>query len=134
MRDRCKNALTESFPSSLFSPFHTFFWGIFFPFFFISESCIWLFATPWTVACQAPLSMEFFRQEHWRVLSYPPSDSWDLPNPWIKCSLPFFTIWGTRDPKNVGVGSLSLLQGIFMTQELNQGVLHCRQIHYQLSY
>ena len=37
-------------------------------------------------------------------------------------------------PKNTGVGSLSLLQWIFPTQELNQGLLHCRQILYQLSY
>ena len=29
-------------------------------------------------------------------------------------------------PKNTGVGSLSLLQRIFPTQELNQGLLHCR--------
>ena len=36
-------------------------------------------------------------------------------------------------PKNTGVGSLSLLQWIFLTQELNQGVLHCRRILYQLS-
>ena len=32
------------------------------------------------------------------------------------------------------MGSLSLLQGIFPTQELNRGLLHCRQILYQLSY
>ena len=37
-------------------------------------------------------------------------------------------------PKNTGVGSLSLLQGIFPTQELNRGLLHCRQILYHLSY
>ena len=36
--------------------------------------------------------------------------------------------------KNTGVGSLSLLQWIFPTQESNQGLLHCRQILYQLSY
>ena len=36
--------------------------------------------------------------------------------------------------KNTGVGSLFLLQGIFPTQELNRGLLHCRQILYQLSY
>ena len=36
--------------------------------------------------------------------------------------------------QNTGVGSLSLLQGIFQTQELNPGLLHCRQILYQLSY
>ena len=37
-------------------------------------------------------------------------------------------------PNNVGVGGLSLLQQIFSTQELNQGLLHRRQILYQLSY
>ena len=37
-------------------------------------------------------------------------------------------------PKNTGVGSLTLLQGIFQTQELNQGLLPCRQILYQRSY
>ena len=31
-------------------------------------------------------------------------------------------------PKNTGVGSLSLLQQIFSTQKLNQGLLHCRWI------
>ena len=37
-------------------------------------------------------------------------------------------------PKNTGVGSLSLLQWIFPTQESNWGLQHCRQILYQLSY
>ena len=37
-------------------------------------------------------------------------------------------------PKNTGVGSLSLLQGIFPTQESNQGPLHCGWILYQLCY
>ena len=36
--------------------------------------------------------------------------------------------------QNTGVGSCSLLQGIFPTQESNWGLLHCRQILYQLSY
>ena len=36
-------------------------------------------------------------------------------------------------PKNTGVGSLFLLQGIFPTQELNRGFLQCRRILYQLS-
>ena len=35
-------------------------------------SCVWLFVTPWTVACQAPLSMGFSRQEYWRGLPGPP--------------------------------------------------------------
>ena len=37
-------------------------------------------------------------------------------------------------PKITGVGSLSLLQQIFLTQKLNQGLLHCRQILYELTY
>ena len=36
-------------------------------------------------------------------------------------------------PKNTGMGSLSLLQQMFPTQESNQGLLHCRWILYQLS-
>ena len=46
----------------------------------------------------------------------------------------FFTSRATGKPKNTGKGSLSLLQGIFPIQESNQGLLHCRQILYQLSY
>ena len=42
-------------------------------------SCAWLCATLWTVACQAPLSMGFCRQEHWSRLSCPPPR--DLPDP-----------------------------------------------------
>ena len=41
-----------------------------------------LFATPWTIACQAPLSMEFSRQEYWGGLPCPPPGG--LPNPRIK--------------------------------------------------
>ena len=38
-------------------------------------------------------------------------------------------------PKNAGVGSLSLLQWIFLTQESSQGgLLHCRRILHQLNY
>ena len=36
--------------------------------------------------------------------------------------------------QNTGVGSLSLLQGIFPTQGLNPGLLHCRRILYQLGH
>ena len=41
-----------------------------------------LFATPWTVAYQAPPSMEFFRQEYWNGLSFPSPG--DLPDPGIE--------------------------------------------------
>ena len=43
-----------------------------------SISCVWLFATLWTVACQAPLSMWFSRQEYWSGLPCTPQG--DLPN------------------------------------------------------
>jgi len=36
--------------------------------------------------------------------------------------------------ENAGVGSLSLLQQVFPTQESNWGLLYCRQVLYQLSY
>ena len=39
-------------------------------------------ATPWTVACQAHLSMGFSRQEYWSGLPFP--SPWDLPNPGIE--------------------------------------------------
>ena len=41
-----------------------------------------LFATPWTVACQAPLFMGFSRQEYWSGLPCPPPG--DPPNPGIR--------------------------------------------------
>ena len=41
-----------------------------------------LFATPWTVARQSPLSMGFPSQEYWSGLPFPPSG--DLPNPGIE--------------------------------------------------
>ena len=44
--------------------------------------CVQFFATPWTVACQAPLSMGFSRQEYWNGLPCPPPG--DLPNPGIE--------------------------------------------------
>ena len=40
------------------------------------------FAIPWTVACQAPLSVAFSRQEYWSRLPFPPLG--DLPQPGIK--------------------------------------------------
>ena len=47
-----------------------------------SLSCVWLFTTPWTVVRQAPLSMEFSRQQYWSGLLFPAPG--DLPDPVIK--------------------------------------------------
>ena len=48
-----------------------------------------VFATPWTVACQAPLSMGFPRQEYWSGLLCPTPG--DLPNPGIEPESPALT-------------------------------------------
>ena len=100
-------------------------------------SHVQLFVIPWPVARQAPLSMGFSRQKYWSRLPCPPPG--DLPNPGIEPRSP--ALWAdallselSGKPKNTGVGSLSLLQGIFPIQESNWGLLHCRQILYQLSY
>ena len=45
-----------------------------------------LFAAPWTASCQAPLSMEFSRQEYWSGLPFPSLG--DLPNPGIRFGSP----------------------------------------------
>ena len=49
-------------------------------------SYVQLFVTPWTVAHQAPLSMEFSRQEYWSGLPFPSPG--DLPNSGIKPAFP----------------------------------------------
>ena len=48
------------------------------------------FATPWTVACQVPLSMGFPRQEYWSVLPFPSPG--DLPDPAIKPTSPAWQV------------------------------------------
>ena len=65
--------------------------------------------------------------------------SLNLPNPGIEPRSPSLQADSSPakppgKPKNTGVGSLSLLQQIFLTQESNRGLLHCRRILYQLSY
>ena len=56
-----------------------------------------------------------------------------LCNP-MDCSPPGFSVHGDFPSKNTGVGSLSLLQGIFLTQGSNPDLPHCRRILYQLSH
>ena len=51
-----------------------------------SLSRVQLFATPWTVAYQAPLSMGFSRQEYWNGLPFPSPG--DLPDPGIEPGSP----------------------------------------------
>ena len=81
---------------------------------------------PWTSSCQNTVVGSF----------HSPAD---LPNPGIEPRSPTLQVDSlpaelTGKLKNTAVGSLSLLQGIFPTQELYQDLLHYRQILYRLSH
>ena len=67
-----------------------------------SLSCVQLFEAPWTVAHQAPLSMEFLRQEDWSGLPFPSPGN--LPNPGI-------------EPQSPAVQVVSAFTGRFFTTE-----------------
>ena len=107
-------------------------------------SRVQLCATPWTAAYQAPLSMGFSRQEYWSGVP--------LPSPERSSSVQFSSVaqlcptlrpdglqpsrllCSSDSPgKSIGVGCHTLIQGIVPTQGSNPGLLHCRQILYQLS-
>ena len=65
-------------------------------------SCIQLFATLWTIARQASLSIGFSRQEYWSELPFPSPG--DLPNPGLEPTSPaladrFFTTEPPRKPQ-----------------------------------
>ena len=59
---------------------------------------------------------------HVRLFATPCTIAHQVPRPW------------DSPGKNSGVGCHALLLGIFPTQELNPGILHCRQILYHLSH
>ena len=80
------------------------------------EACTWLlqqfldyFENPLQLACEVKVAQSC-------PTLFDPMDSWNSPG------------------QNTGVGSRSLLQGIFPTQGWNPGLLHCRWILYQLSH
>ena len=90
-----------------------------------SLSRVRLFRTPWTVE-----STEFSRPEYWSRSPF--LSPGDLPNPGTEPRYPTLLADSLpaepqRKPKNTGVGSLSFLQQIFLTQESNRSLLHCRE-------
>ena len=96
------------------------------------KSCVQLFATPWTIQ-----SMEFSRPKYWSGEPFPSPG--DLPDSGIKSRSPVLQVDSLPaeplgKPQNTGMDSLSLFQWIFLTQDSNCGLLHCRQILNQLSY
>ena len=93
-----------------------------------------LCVTLWTAAHQALMSMGFSRQEYWSRLPF--LSPGDLPNQGSNLR-PLCLLHRQADSllskppgklKNTEVGSLSLLQKIFTTQDLKRGLLHCRRI------
>ena len=82
-----------------------------------------LFSTPWTVACQAALYMEFSRQEYWSGLQCPPSG--DLPNPEIYLGLPhcrqiIYQLSHQGSPRRVGEPSPQLSHYVRQRQTSKQ--------------
>ena len=74
-------------------------------------NCVHPFVTPWTVAPQTPLSMEFSRQDYWNGLPFPPPG--DLPDPGIKLLSPTLASrFFTAEPS--GKPSISFLLKIFI--------------------
>ena len=87
-------------------------------------SRVWLLTTPQPAACPAPLSTGILQARILEWVAMPPPG--DLPNPGIEPRSPAVQVDSLRSeapgkPKNTGVGSLSLPQGILPTQESNQG-------------
>ena len=103
----------------------------------LSHSAVSDSATPWTVAHQAPLSLGILQAGILEWVTMPSSRG--SFNPGIKPRSPALQVNSSLPelpgkPKNTGVGSLSLPQEIFQTQEWNRGLLHCRWILHQLTY
>ena len=113
------------------------------------------------IACQAPLSMDFpGKITGVRSIYSSRESSWPKDQTCVSCTAGRFLTtkssgkpWSESclvvyDPlqphglyrpwnslgQNTGVGSITLLQGIFPTQGLNPGLLHCKKILYHLSY
>ena len=96
-------------------------------------SCVWLFAIPWIVHRQVPLFMGILQARILERAAVPSFRGSFQPRDWAQVSRiagGFFTDSLPSEPPgkpmNTGVGSLSLLQGIFPIQESNQCLLHCR--------
>ena len=103
-------------------------------------SHVWLFATLWTVARQAPVFMVFSSKNTgvgchalhrvYCICSCCENHSVVSGSLWPQG---LYSPWNSPD-QNTEVGSLSLLQGIFPTQGSNPGLPHCRRILYQLNH
>ena len=88
-------------------------------------SRVWLFAAPWTVAHQAPLPMEFSRQDYWSGLLFPSPE--DLPDSWTEPpSLAYSTIAGGFFTTRAGPGISQ--NDIFRILERFSSVFFCEVV------
>ena len=90
-----------------------------------SFSRVWLFVTPWTVALQAPLSMEFSRREYWSGLPFPSPG--DLPDPGIKPT-------SLVSPALADRFFTTVLPGRIMTFIRNQGTVYECHVETRLTF
>ena len=100
-------------------------------------SCVWFFATLWTVACQFSLSMGFFRQEYWSRLPFPPPG--DLPDPGIEPKSlmspafadGFFTARTTWEAPFIHISSVQSLSCVWLSNPMDCSTPSL-PIHHQL--
>ena len=85
-------------------------------------SHVWLFVTLWTGACQAPLSMDFPRQEYWSGLPFPSSA--DLPHPGIEPRSPTLQIDSLPSSLSAELpGKPLFLFHIYWSRGIYQGII-----------
>ena len=100
-----------------------------------SLSHVRLFAAPWTIAYQAPPSMEFSRQEYWSGLPFPSPE--DLPNPGMEPGSPAFqadTLLSEPPGKSLEVYASFLFQSLTDNRDIklrgnNKAELGLRRRH-----
>ena len=99
-----------------------------------SLSRIHLFVTPWTVACQATLSLGFSRQKYWSGLPCPfPGDLLNLGIEPRSLELQADSL-PSEPPGKPKKEYWEQVAYPFLTQESNRDLLHCAWILHQLSY
>ena len=95
-------------------------------------SLVWLFARPWTIQVHEILQARILE---WVATPFSRESSQPRDRTWVsRLQVDSLPSEPPGKPKSTGVGSLSLLQQIFPTQESNWGLLHYRRILCQLSY
>ena len=86
-------------------------------------SCVWLFATLWTIAHQVPLFMKFSRQEYWSGLLFPTPGN--LPDPGIKPASPVSPVLAGGFLPLVPPGFLPLAHYYTLLYERDLKRTHC---------